>query len=134
MLEQTYRVLTTPETGGLSPRHVHFPRLQKVLPHIRGHLAADLSAQTLADLAGVSIAHFRRLFQEALGIPVHQYVQAARLEQARKLLGATNIPIDRIAQECGFSSQSHLTASFRSAHAATPAEYRGHARRNHKAR
>jgi AraC family transcriptional regulator len=124
MLEQVYRVLTTPETGRLSPRHIHFSRLQKVLPYIRRHLADDLSVQSLADLVGLSSTHFRRLFQEALGVPVHRYVQAARLEQARMLLGTTTIPISEIAEESGFSSQSHMTACFRAAHAATPAEYR----------
>ena len=124
MLEQVYRVLTTPETGGLSPRHIHFSRLQKVLPYIRRHLADDLSVQSLSDLVGLSSTHFRRLFHETLGVPVHRYIQAARLEQARLLLGTTNIPISKIAEESGFSSQSHMTACFRAAHAATPAAYR----------
>ncbi|WP_323846972.1 helix-turn-helix domain-containing protein [Microbulbifer magnicolonia] len=48
----------------------------------------------------------------------------ARLAQARKLLTLSEMPIARIAQECGFSSQSHLTASFRGAHAVTPAQFR----------
>lgn len=124
MLEQAYRVLTTPETRMLLPRHAQFQRLQKVLPYIREHLADDLSAQHLAELAGVSIAHFRRLFQDAMGAPVHSYIVAARLEQARMLLATTSQPISRIAEDCGFSSQSHFTACFRAAHAATPAQYR----------
>ena len=124
MLEQTYRVLTTPETTMLLPRQVQFQRLQKILPYIREHLADDLSASRLAALAGVSIAHFRRLFQEAMGAPVHSYIVAARLEQARMLLATTTQPISRIAEDCGFSSQSHFTACFRAAHAATPAQYR----------
>ena len=128
MLEQIYRALTTPETAVLLPRHVHFQRLQKVLPYIREHLGEDLTAQHLAGLAEVSIAHFRRLFHEALGVPVHSYVMAARLEQARKLLGTTSQPISRIAEDCGFSSQSHFTACFRAAHAATPGQYRAQLR------
>ena len=124
MLEQAYRVLTTPETSMLLPRHGQFQRLQKILPYIREHLADDLSANHLAELAGVSIAHFRRLFQEAMGAPVHSYIVAARLEQARMLLATTTQPISRIAEDCGFSSQSHFTACFRAAHAATPAQYR----------
>jgi AraC family transcriptional regulator len=124
MLEQTYRVLTTPGTGGISPRHAQFPRLQAALNHIHQNLGGDLSADALARCAGVSQAHFRRLFQEAVGIAPHRYVLAARLEQARKLLSLSEMPIARIAQECGFSSQSHLTASFRAAHAVTPAQFR----------
>lgn len=124
MLEQAYRVLTTPGTSGLKLRHTHFERLQTVLNHIHEHLSDDLSAETLADLAQISLTHFRRLFQEATGEPPHRYVMAARLEKARNLLTMTTLPISRIALDCGFSSQSHLTASFRAAHAATPATFR----------
>jgi AraC family transcriptional regulator len=125
LLEQSYRVLTTPGVTGLAPSHVHYPRLQKVLHYIRANLAEDLSVASLADFAGVSQTHFRRLFREALGASVHQFVQAARMEQARKLLSTSSMPISKIAEECGFSSQSHMTTSFRKVFAATPAEYRG---------
>lgn len=124
MLEQSFRALSTPEIQLFSPRHVHFNRLQKVLPYIRNHLTEDLSAETLAKLAGVSATHFRRLFQEALGVSVHRYVQAARLELARKLLSTSSLPIAQIAGACGFANQSHLTACFSATHAVTPAVYR----------
>ncbi len=59
-----------------------------------------------------------------MGTPPHRYVLAARLEKDRSLLAVTPMPIARIGEECGFSSQSHFTTAFRSAHASTPAEYR----------
>ena len=124
MLEQTFRMLTTPATGGINPRHVHFSRLQAVLNHIHEDLTDDLSADALAAKAELSLAHFRRMFHEAMGLPPHRYVMNVRLEQARKLLTLSSMPIARIAQGCGFSSQSHLTACFRAAHACTPAKYR----------
>ena len=128
MLEQTYRALVTPGTRGMNPRHVHFSRLQAVLNHIHANLAADLSAARLAARAEVSLAHFCRIFRDAMGVSPHQYVLAARLDLARKLLTQSTLPISRIAQECGFSSQSHLTASFRAAHSTTPARFRAHLR------
>ena len=124
MLEQCYRVLTTPGTGGIIPRHVHFSRLQVTLNFIHENLTDDLSATTLAKRANLSLAHFRRIFEEAIGMAPHRYIMNVRLEQARKLLSASSLPISQIAQECGFSSQSHLTASFRAAHAVTPAGFR----------
>jgi AraC family transcriptional regulator len=124
MLEQIHRVLTTPETASFNPRHVHFARLQTVLTHIRDHLDGNLSVPVLADKAGVSVAHFRRLFLDAMGTPPHRYILAARLEQSRKLLAMTSLPIAHISEVCGFSNQSHFTACFRTAHASTPAEYR----------
>jgi len=129
MLEQTFRALMTSGTRGINPRHVHFSRLQAVLNFIHDNLAGNLSAAKLAARADVSLAHFCRIFRDAMGVPVHRYVLAARLDLARKLLTQSTLPISRVAEECGFSSQSHLTASFRTAHSTTPAQYRSHLRR-----
>jgi AraC family transcriptional regulator len=126
MLEQVYRVLTNQAFVSLNPRHPQYEMLQNVLNHIRDHVGDELSVRVLARLAGISMAHFRRLFQDAMGIPPHRYVLTARLDQARNLLSMTSIPISRIAEDCGFSSQSHLTRRFREAHAETPAQYRAH--------
>ncbi|MNF67014.1 HTH-type transcriptional regulator CdhR [compost metagenome] len=124
MLEQTFRLLTTAGTRGINPRHVHFVRLQRVLNHIHEHVAEDLRTEMLARLADVSLAHFRRIFEDAMGMPPHRYILSVRLEQARKLLTLSPMPIAQVAQACGFSSQSHLTACFRTTHAVTPAHYR----------
>jgi AraC family transcriptional regulator len=123
MLEQAYRALTT-GSGSINPRHVHFARLQDVLNFVHGHLSGDLSAAKLARRAHVSLAHFVRIFRDATGTSPHRYVLSARLDFARKLLTQSTMPISRVAQECGFSSQSHLTACFRAAHSTTPAKYR----------
>ena len=129
MLEQVYRALSIPVSGSVNTGHIHFSRLQAVFGYIREHLADDLSTEVLADCAQVSRAHFCRLFQEVTGGPPHRYVLAARLEQARTMLTTSNYSIARIAQDCGFSSQSHLTSSFRNLHAITPAQFRAHLRR-----
>jgi AraC family transcriptional regulator len=126
MLEQAYRALGIPVSSSVNTGHTHFLRLQAVFGYIREHLADDLSTKVLADCAQVSRAHFCRLFQEVTGGPPHRYVLAARLEQARTMLTTSSQSIARIAQDCGFSSQSHLTSSFRKLHAITPAQFRVH--------
>lgn len=124
LFEQSFRTLTTPAAGGINPRHVHFSRLQAVLNFIRNHLDSDLSVANLAKIAGINVSYFRRLFHDATGMAPRDYVLSVRLEQARKLLTLSELPIIQIAEECGFASQSHLTARFRTAHAVTPAQFR----------
>jgi AraC family transcriptional regulator len=124
MLDQTFRALATSGTVGINPQHPHFGELQLVLKFIHEHLADSLCATTLARQANMSLTHFRRVFQEALSTPPHRYILAARLEQARKLLSQSSMSIARISEECGFSSQSHLTACFRRTYALTPAKFR----------
>ncbi|MFO1406568.1 MAG: AraC family transcriptional regulator [Steroidobacteraceae bacterium] len=124
MLVQALRVLDGANAKRIQPRHAHFARLQKVLRHVHAHLAQPLTNDRLAELAGVSESHFRRIFLDAVGMAPHQYVLQRRLVQARTLLATTELPISVVAGECGFNGQSHLTRSFRSAFAATPADYR----------
>lgn len=124
MLEQVCRALRANANSGIHPPHIQLARLHTVLAFIREHLSQELSIRKLAAQAGVSPAHFRRLFQSAMGMPPHRYVMHARLEHARDLLMQTDLPILHIALECGFSTQSYLTAAFKAAHATTPAEYR----------
>jgi AraC family transcriptional regulator len=126
MLEQVHRALGIPVSSSVNTGHTHFSRLQAAFGYIREHLADDLSTEVLADCAQVSRAHFCRLFREVTGGPPHRYVLTARLEQARTMLTTSNQSIARIAQDCGFSSQSHLTSSFRKLHAVTPAQFRVH--------
>jgi AraC family transcriptional regulator len=128
MLEQVFRALTTTGSRVINPRHVHFSRLQAALNFVHDNPAGNLSVSKLASLADVSQAHFCRIFRDAMGVPPHRYVLSARLDFARKLLTQSSLPISRIAEESGFSSQSHLTASFRSAHSTTPAGYRAQRR------
>lgn len=124
MVEKTFRALTTPNAGLINSRHAHYVRLQTVLNHIHGHLQDALSLELLAGLAGVSTAYFREIFEEAIGTTPHRYVLAQRIDRARKMLTQSSWPISHIAQSCGFSSQSHLTATFRAAHGTTTGRFR----------
>lgn len=132
MLEQCWRVLTSSSASPINPRYAQSSRLQAALNHIRENPGGDLSTEALARLSALSRSHFRRIFEESMGLPLHRYILGARLEQARKLMAMSSMPLAHVAQECGFSSQSHLTACFRAAHGATPAHYRSQLRPVHK--
>lgn len=95
-------------SGRLSER-----RLRKVLSHIEDNLGEDLSVRDIAAVAGVSASHFKSLFRESLGLPVHQYLIRRRVERAKTLLGEGNLPISQIALETGFAHQSHLARHMR---------------------
>jgi len=51
-----------------------------------------------------------------------------RLERVHELLTRTSFSIARVAAQCGFNSQSHMTACFAAAYGITPARARQQAR------
>ena len=101
--------------------------LQSILGYIDANLDSNLSLETLAGLAGVRTHQFGRAFKRKTGAPPHQYVLARRLEAARALLLETEDSLAAIAYATGFSSQSHMTTTFRREIGITPAKLRDRA-------
>ena len=99
----------------------HLFRVQEL---IESRLEADLTLQELASEVGYSRSHFLRMFHATTGKTPHRYVLNRRIERARRLLGETDTSISRVAYQCGFSSQAHLTSAFRKVLGLTPGEYR----------
>jgi AraC family transcriptional regulator len=111
--------ITLAPSNGLSRE-----RLQRVCDYIEAHLDDPL---TLADLAGVACLspyHFSRSFKQAVGVGTQRYVMQRRIERAKTLMRQTNQPLALIAQEAGFTDQSHLTSLFRRETGITPGRYR----------
>jgi AraC family transcriptional regulator len=99
-------------------------RLQRVRDYIEAQLDGRLSLADLAGVACLSPYHFSRSFKLALGVGPQRYVMQRRLERAKTLMRRTNQPLAWIAQEAGFSDQSHLTSVFRREAGVTPGRFR----------
>lgn len=83
-------------------------RLRCIMEHIESHLAGDLSRETLAAVACLSLGHFSRMFKISTSHSPHEYVMQRRQMYARELLKAGKMKKAAIAIEAGFSDQTHL--------------------------
>ncbi|MET7465093.1 helix-turn-helix domain-containing protein [Nonomuraea sp. NPDC005501] len=91
---------------------------------IATNLLADLSAAALAERMCLSERHFARVFRKESGLTPAAYVEAARVEAARRLLEGTDEPLDQVAAACGLGSVETLHRAFRRRLGTTPAAYR----------
>ncbi|MEM5448586.1 helix-turn-helix domain-containing protein [Paraburkholderia guartelaensis] len=80
----------------------------RVTDYIESHLDRRLTLVELAALVDLSVPHFKVLFRETLGMPVHQYVVRRRVERARALLIEGKLSLSQVALEAGFAHQSHM--------------------------
>jgi AraC family transcriptional regulator len=104
-----------PVSGGLPNR-----RLRRVLAYIQERLASDLSLAEIAEVAGISASHFKMLFKQSVGVPVHRYVLQKRIERAAELLTRTQVPLCDVALQAGFANQSHMALCLRRSMGVTP--------------
>ena len=110
----------------LAVRRAEREPLREVLAHVAEHLDADLSVPVLARRAAMSPRTFARAFRAELGTTPAAFVQASRVEAARRLLEATERSTAEIARACGFGTVETMHRAFRRTVHTTPGQYRRH--------
>jgi AraC family transcriptional regulator, transcriptional activator FtrA len=99
-------------------------RLGEVLLWAHENLDKDLSIAGLAAKARMSRRTFIRRFEEATGVSPGEWVLSARVNEARRLLEASEISIEQVATATGFGSADALRHHFRGRLYTSPARYR----------
>lgn len=112
-----YVARPVPEPGGVG-------QLGPTIDWVLAHLDRTLTVDGLAAHAGMSRRNFTRRFAETTGSTPARWIQARRLDEARRLLETTPWPVGRIARACGFGSVVTFRQNFVAAYATTPTSYR----------
>jgi AraC family transcriptional regulator len=99
-------------------------RLQRVVDYIHDHLSHDLRLAELAEVASLSPSHFKSLFKQSVGVPVHQFVIRSRVEYAIDLLLNGKLRLSHVALQAGFANQSHMARCMRRVTGLTPSSLR----------
>jgi len=80
--------------------------------------------QVIRQTQRVSHVTFHRRFQEVVGKTPAEAIRERKLQEVRRLLTATELPVAMIADLCGFRTPKELARSFRAAENTTPRDYR----------
>ena len=92
--------------------------------HLQQHYADAVSMQTLADLAGLSVAQLERQFRHVFLLTPRQALNKLRIEAAMRLLqGDDSVASDR-APRADSPIRAHFTRRFRSTVGMAPRAYR----------
>ena len=89
-----------------------------------GRYFEPLTVDDLAAAAGLSRAHFSRVFRGAFGESPHAYLLTRRLERAAALLRQTDRSVTEICFLVGLRSVGSFTTSFTRMFGLSPAAYR----------
>lgn len=91
---------------------------------IGGHLRHDLSVEALAERAYLCPRHFTRRFKKAFGTTPADFVERARLDEARQRLSARQDTIESVADSVGFHSADAFRRAFEHRFGVNPSAYR----------
>lgn len=91
---------------------------------IEDHLTERIDLDEVAQAVHYSKYHLHRMFNNTVGITIHDYVQRRRLTEAAKLLVFSNKSILDIALLAGYESQQAFTNIFKVMYKKSPHQFR----------
>ena len=96
--------------------------IQRSLDYIEENLQTESTAAELAEMAGFSLFHYYRLFQQATGLPVMQYILRRRLLHGVYAMKQGSAKVDA-ALRFGFDTYAGFYKAFCREFGATPSEF-----------
>lgn len=97
---------------------------------IKNNYQTHFTIEKLADVAHLSVSALERRFKKYLSKTPKQVVNEIRLENSRKLLVETNIPIAQVGDESGFMDHSYFSKQFKLFFGELPSEFRENYRKH----
>jgi AraC-like DNA-binding protein/ligand-binding sensor protein len=91
---------------------------------INAHLEERLSLDSVAGHVGVSPFYFCKLFKQATGMTLTEYVNRRRIEWAKRKLVSPNARVTEVAFDVGFQSVSQFNRSFLKYAGVSPTRFR----------
>jgi AraC-like DNA-binding protein len=98
--------------------------IAKARKYIHQRLDEPLPLGSVARIAGLSESHFCRLFKDATGLTLTDYVNRCRVEWAKKELLKPEMRVSEIAFQVGYQSLSQFNRSFARIVGSSPTRWR----------
>ena len=95
-----------------------------IISYLKEYFMADIDIKALSKNSGYCVDHFRALFKAKTGLSPKEFVLNERLKNAEILLSDPTIPLERVAEKCGFQYYSQFSLFFKKKTGFSPSEYR----------
>ncbi len=95
-------------------------RLQRAKELIDSRPGGSLSVEVIARAAGISASGLQRLFRQAEGASVFEYIRDRRLERAFLALQAGEVTVQGASDIAGYTSPANFATAFRRRFGVTP--------------
>ncbi|SFA95657.1 PocR ligand-binding domain-containing protein [Clostridium frigidicarnis] len=103
--------------------------LKPAIEYIYKHKSENVTAEKAAKICHISSSYFSRLFIKEAGEKFSTYVSKLKIEWAKSILEETDMHINEISDELGFSESGYFIKIFKRYEGITPLLYRKYCKR-----
>ena len=98
--------------------------LKPAFEYIHKNKGENIAQKKMADFCNVSTSHFSRLFYKETGGTFSTYLARQKVEWSKQLLEKTDLSINQISDDLGFSDSGYYIKTFKKYEGITPLTYR----------
>lgn len=116
-----------PDTVGLSAspdvldQHL---KAQEIRNYIADHILDDMTLTELSEQVGISVTSMQRIFKNAYGMTVKDFIRESRLVAARDAMEKDGLTIGQAAWIAGYKSPANFATAFKRVFGLSPSEAR----------
>jgi AraC family transcriptional regulator, melibiose operon regulatory protein len=104
--------------------HERAIKVEQMARFIGEKASDDINVDDVAKDVGLHPNYAMTLFKRTMGLTIKQSITRHRLDTARSMLIATDLPVSTVAFDCGFGSLSSFYEAFEQRFKSTPATFR----------
>lgn len=109
------------------PTHTEtMDQMDVINDYIYNHITSGITNAAIAEHIHLSERQLQRLVKEQAGMTPHQYVTTLRINMVKTLLDTHRYTLKTISEMTGFSSEFHLSSTFKKYTKMTPTDYMKH--------
>ncbi len=98
--------------------------IQEAVNYIDFNYAEQVNLSILSKVTSVNYSYLSTQFKKEVGSSIIDYTNQRRVQQARKLLVTTSLPINEISETVGFLDENYFSRTFKRHTGQSPSEYR----------
>ncbi|MBD1379409.1 helix-turn-helix transcriptional regulator [Bacillus sp. IB182487] len=97
--------------------------IEGTIEYMVNHYKNSITLPELANIAGLSVSHYSRLFKKYIGLSPIDYLTHLRIDRAKELLVLSDIRIKEVSQNVGYVDELYFSRTFKRIVGISPSQF-----------
>ncbi len=121
-------MVLSPQAGSGTADNLY---VRKAMEYIQNNYYNGINVTDIANYVCINRSYLYTLFREHMQISPQDYLTNYRITRALELLSITDLPVEGVAQSCGYRDSLVFGRIFKAKKGITPSQYRKESRKQH---
>lgn len=115
---------SVPDTRAVQEIKDEGDAVDQVISYIDDNMEKEIHRSELVELVHLNADYLNRLFKERKGKTLREYIIERKMEEAKRMLQETRLPVSIIAGKVGYDNFSHFSYAYKKVYGQSPLESR----------